>query len=97
MNTRVEIAGEKMSLRSEVGTTIARNEQKRHFVRSRSKLVRITEKRVERRSVFEYFVNIFWVRSTEMTLTNTTKIFLLNILVVESRVFEKLCHFQKPN
>ena len=80
-----------------MGTTIARNEQKRRFVRSRSKLVRITEKRVERRSVFEYFVTIFWVRSTEMTLTNTTKIFLLNILVVESQVFEKLCHFQKPN
>ena len=80
-----------------MGTTIARNEQKRRFVRLRSKLVRITEKRVERRSVFEYFVPIFWVRSTEMTLTNTTKIFLLNISVVESRVFEKLCHFQKQN
>ena len=87
----------KNQLTSEVGTTIARNEQKRRFVRLRSKLVPITGKVVERRSVFEYFVTIFWVRSTEMTLTNTTKIFLLNILVVESRVFEKLCHFQKPN
>ena len=53
----------------EVGTTIAKNEQKRRFVRLRSTLVRNTEKRVERRSVFEYFMPIFWVRTTEMTLT----------------------------
>ena len=38
-----------------MGTTIARNEQKRRFVRLRSKLVPITGKGVERRSVFEYF------------------------------------------
>ena len=44
-----------MGVGTEVGTTIARNEQKRRFVRLRSALVPITEKRVERRSVFEWF------------------------------------------